>query len=105
MLVKGWAERLPFTPCEIFPNKGKTEAVILVDAANSFNNINGEVLFQNITILCPFVSSYVLNCYRIPASLFTVGGKELLSQEGTTQGDRLAIAIYSISTAPLLQMT
>ena len=68
---------------EVFEN----EAVLLIDAANAFNNINRNVLLQNIRIICPTIAQYVTNCYRIPARLFIIGGKELLSREGTTQGD------------------
>ena len=34
---------------------------------------------------------YIINTYRSPSRLFTGGGKEIVSQEGTTQGDPLAI--------------
>ena len=61
-----------------FYKQEETEAVIFVDAANAFNNINRKVLFHNINILCLFVSNYILNCYGIPACLFIVEEKELL---------------------------
>lgn len=63
------------------------------ECSKYFNNIKRKVLSHNIKILCPFVSTYVLNCNSILASVFIVGGKLLLSQEGTTQGDPLAVAI------------
>ena len=45
----------------------------------------------------------MINSYRHHASLF-VGGAVLLSQEGTTQGDPLAMAMFALATIPLIQM-
>ena len=88
---------------ELFDNEA-AEAVLLVDAANAFNNINRNALLNNIRIICPNISQYVINCYHCPARLFIIGGKELASKEGTTQGDPLAMAIYAIGLTPLLEM-
>ena len=60
-----------------FYKQEETEAVIFVDAANTFNNINRKVLFHDIKILYLFVSTYVLNCCSISSRLFIVGEKEL----------------------------
>ena len=65
---------------EVFENE-ETEAALLVDADNAFNNINRQALLHNMKIICPIISQYVINCYHIPAILFIIGGKE-----GTTQG-------------------
>ena len=80
------------------------EAVILVDAANAFNNINRKSLLHNIQVLCPIFSTYVTNCYRVPARLFVIGGVELKSNEGTTQGDPIGMAVYAIGITPLLDI-
>ena len=45
----------------------------------------------------------MLKTHSIPSRLFVLGGKELLSHEGTTQGDPTAIAIYGIALTPLLK--
>ena len=37
---------------------------------------------------------YLLNQYRAPARLFVVGGEELETSEGTTQGDPLVMSLY-----------
>ena len=43
--------------------------------------------------LCPAISKDLSNCCVIPARLFIISGRELRSQEGTTQGDSIAIAL------------
>ena len=45
------------------------------------------------SILCPSLATILINTYRADVPLF-IDGKHLLSSEGTTQGDPLAIAIY-----------
>ena len=82
----------------------ESEAVLLVDAANAFNSINRNAFLHNINILCPTFAKYAGNCYRIPSRLFVIGGYELISSEGTTQGDPLGMAIYAIGLTPLLEM-
>ena len=82
----------------------KTDAVILVDAANAFNNINREALIHNIKYVCPEISTYVKNCYSEPARLFVIGGLEIKSQEGTTQGDPLGMAVYALGVTPMLNI-
>ncbi|XP_066916388.1 uncharacterized protein [Clytia hemisphaerica] len=81
-----------------------TEAVILVDAANAFNNINREALIHSIKYACPEIATYVSNCYANPARLFVIGGLEISSQEGTTQGDPLGMAIYALGVTPMLNI-
>ena len=55
-------------------------------------------------MLCPLIATYVTNTYRVPACLFVVGGSELKSAEGTTQGDPLAMSMYAISFQPLISL-
>ena len=79
-----------------------TDAIILVDAANAFNRLNRKTALHNIQYLCPPFSTILINTYRQPARLFLSGGGEILSEEGTTQGDTLAMAFYGIGTKPIL---
>ena len=81
-----------------------TEAVLLVDAANAFNSVNRKVFLYNINAVCPSISIYVGNCYTLPSRLFIIGGTEIQSSEGTTQGDPVAMPIYALSVIPLMLM-
>ena len=66
-----------------------TDAVLFIDASNAFNALNRAAALQNIRILCPIIAIYAINTYKQPARLFVIGGKEIESAEGTTQGDPL----------------
>ena len=83
-------------------NDEHSEAVLLVDAGNAFNSINGKVMIHNISVVCPTISTYVSNCYQSAARLFAVGGKEILSKEETTQGDPTSMGTYALGMTPLL---
>ena len=65
----------------------ETDAVLLIDASNAFNALNRAAALHNIRVLCPLIATYAINTYREPARLFIIGGKEIKSAEGTTQGD------------------
>ena len=88
---------------ELFEEE-ESEAVLLMNTANAFNNINCRAFLHNISILCPNFAKYANNCYRIPSRLFVFSGFELKSYEGTTQGDPLGMAMYAIGLTPLLEM-
>lgn len=79
-----------------------TEAVLLVDATNAFNSLNRQVALHNIRRLCPSLATILINTYRAPTELF-VDGDTLFSQEGTTQGDPLAMPMYALATIPLIK--
>ena len=78
-----------------------TEAVILVDASNAFNSLNREAALRNVRILCPVLAPILVNTYRQPSRLF-IDSEHIWSQEGTTQGDPLAMVMYAIGTLPLI---
>ena len=79
-----------------------TEAVLLVDASNAFNSLNRQVALQNILRLCPSIATTLINTYRESMDLL-VDGSSLLYQEGTTQGDPLAMPMYALATIPLIR--
>ena len=82
-------------------SESNTEAVLLVDATNAFNQLNRQAALQNIMRLCPEMAPAIVNTYRSNAQLF-IDGETILSEEGTTQGDPLAMAMYAIATVPLI---
>ena len=66
------------------------------------NSLNRQVALQNIRRLCPPIATILVNSYRDPTDLF-VDNDVILSQEGTTQGDPLAMAMYGLATIPLIR--
>ena len=68
------------------------------------NSLNRAATLNNITVLCPLIATYVTNTYQLPTRLFVVGGSELISAEGTTKGDPLAMSVYAISLQPLISL-
>ena len=75
--------------------------ILLVNASNAFNSLNRITALHNILHLCPAFTTLAINCYRHPSSLFA-SGTSLLSEEGTTQGDPLAMPLYALVTIPLI---
>ena len=51
-----------------------TQALLLVDASNAFNNLNRKTALHNIGIVCPSLATVLRNTYRDNADLF-VGGE------------------------------
>ena len=84
----------------LFEDDG-VEAMLLVDASNAFNSLNREAAIRNVRVYCPILAPMLTNTYRTPSRLF-IDGDHILSQEGTTQGDPLAMAMYAIGTLPLI---
>ena len=82
----------------------ETDAVILVDASNAFNSLNRQAALHNTRILCPQISTILINTYRKPARLVILNSIDIPSLEGTTQGDNLAMAFYALGTTPLLDI-
>ena len=73
----------------------RTEAVILVDADNAFNRLNRKAALNSIWNLCPPLHRFLENTYKESAKLHLEDGSYLLSKEGATQGDPLAMAMYA----------
>ena len=77
------------------------EAVLLVDASNTYNTLNREAMMHNTGILCPTLTTFVQNTYRQPAHLILSERSTITSEEGTTQGDPIAKAVYSRPCSPI----
>ena len=59
-----------------------------------------------IRVVCPALATYAINSYREPARLFIArSDKEILREEGATQGDNLAMGIYACATVPVILST
>ena len=84
---------------EIFKEQD-TEAVLLIDATNAFNTVNRNVFLYSVKEICPAILTYVHNCYSLPSRLFVIR-----SEEGKTQGDQTAMAMYAIATIPLIMIS
>ena len=82
-------------------NSDDTEGILLVDASNAFNSLNRANALANISSQYPPFSTVLVNLYRESSELF-LGQNTLLSQEGTTQGDPLAMPFYALATRPLI---
>ena len=52
--------------------------------------------------MCPSLAQVLTNTYQAPVRCVVQGGGEILSTEGTTQGDPLAMAMYAFAMRPLI---
>ena len=86
-----------------FLDADDSDGVLLIDADNAFNRVNRATVLWNVQFICPALKHAVANFYRSPTRIFMKGDGffELLSQEGTTQGCPLAMAMYALALVPL----
>lgn len=96
------------SPCEAIVHcvrqlydSGEVEGVLCVGASNAFNAINRGLTLRNALYLCPSLGRLLVNNYRSYSSLF-IDGDCLLSKEGTTQGDPLAMSMFAVASIPLV---
>ena len=78
-----------------------TEAILLVDASNAFNSLNRKAALLNIKHTCPTLTTVLINIYRNSSEL-VIDKLSLSSEEGTTQGDPLAMPMYALAVVPLI---
>ena len=76
--------------------------MLLMDAANAFNYMSRTAAMWNCRVIWSRASRYIFNAYRGYAFLFVAGSNlVLLSKEGVTQGDPLAMVVYGVGVLPL----
>ena len=75
--------------------------LLLMDAVNAFNSMSRLAAIWNTSVLWPRCARFVFNSYRGYAVLYIAGSKQtLLSKEGVTQGDPLAMLVYGLGILP-----
>lgn len=83
----------------------ESEGMLKVDAENAFNNMNRKLVLHNIKESCPPFHRYLKNTYQQCPKLVLkddLSHKVLLSKEGCTQGDVVAMAMYALGMKPLI---
>ena len=80
-----------------------TDAVLLIDTKNAYNSINRKVILHNLKFICSITATYIINYYATSSRFFIVGGGEILSSDGTTQGDPTAMGAYALGILPLIK--
>ena len=100
-VAHGWLRSGIHTLTDIFETD-VCEVMLFVDALNAFNSINRQVALQNMQRIFPLLAPMIINTYRIPSCLF-IDAESIMSREGVTQGDPLAMAFYAIATIPLIE--
>jgi len=84
------------------------EVLLLVDATNGFNLLSRLGMLWTVRHRCPKLARFAFNCYRHEIRLVCRRqGKAalvILSREGVTQGDPLAMALYGIALLPLAEL-
>ena len=79
------------------------QGIFLTDASNAFNSFNRPAALHNVPHCCPALAQIFQNMYIRPIRLFVANSGEILSQEGTCQGNPLKMAIYAVSTIPFIK--
>ena len=94
-------EAISYTIKRLYDSSSNSDGLLFVDASNAFNALNRELAVRNNLHLCPSLGRIVINTYRSHSSLF-IDNETILSREGTTQGDPLAMAMFAIASIPLI---
>ena len=79
----------------------------MADATDGFNNLSRKRMFWTVRHCWPRLARFAFNCYchevrlvvRVPGHIAMI----LMSMEGVTQGDPLAMGMYGISLIPLIE--
>ena len=83
----------------------KVETVTSITILHSLIKSEREIRFNRSVKKALSLSCQNKLCYQAPSRLFVIGGVELKSSEGTTQGDPITMTIYTITVIPLILRT
>jgi hypothetical protein len=97
----------PAEPVDGIP-PAEPEAVLLVDARNGFNELGRKAMLWTTRHRWVSGARFAFNCYRHAIQLVLRRPGDscyiLLSREGVTQGDPLAMVLYGLALVPLAEM-
>jgi hypothetical protein len=97
----------PAPPPEAEQEPAEPHGVLLVDAANGFNELGRKAMLWTVRHRWAAGARFAFNCYRHSALLILRRpGRPchvILSQEGVTQGDPLSMVLYGVALVPLAE--
>ena len=70
-----------------------TVGILLIYARYPIKSLNREMSSKNIRKFCHSIYAVIRNTYKTP-SAFSIEKRVIKSQEGTTQGDPIAMLLY-----------
>ena len=77
--------------------------VLLADASNAFNRLNRKQALRTARKRCPNLSVAFYNFYGTNGQLVLADGDSLTSEEGSTQGGPLGMAVFGVGSMPLIE--
>ena len=61
------------------------------------------VMLHHLKFICLIIATYIINCYATSSMAFFLGLGQILSSEGTAQGDPTATGAYALSILPSIK--
>ena len=80
----------------------EVEPVLLIDAPNAFNKMNRAEALNSAWARCPILGRPLQNMYGVTSTLRLEDGSAIDSEEGTTQGCPLGMAMFAVSSLPMI---
>ena len=88
-----------------FEEDPEVEVVVLMHAANTFNWLNREQFLAEVKKSWPGAARFIFNAYKGYKMIFVDGTDGILySEDGCTQGDLIAMLLYSVGVKPLFEV-